>query len=61
MSFSTPIRSRGANRSKEDVDKFVDRIQETEVFPSKSVFDREGGWGGYNNAPNMKFEFIINF
>lgn len=45
MSFSTPIRSRGANRSKEDVDKFVDRIQETEVFPSKSVFDRGRGVG----------------
>jgi hypothetical protein len=32
MSISTPIRSRGANRSKEDVDRFVERIQESEVI-----------------------------
>ncbi|XP_062594997.1 E3 SUMO-protein ligase RanBP2-like [Saccostrea cucullata] len=30
MSISTPQRSRGSNRCKEDVDRFVDRIQESE-------------------------------
>ncbi|XP_061165274.1 E3 SUMO-protein ligase RanBP2-like isoform X2 [Saccostrea echinata] len=30
MSISTPQRSRGTNRCKEDVDRFVDRIQESE-------------------------------
>lgn len=53
--FSTPNRStpkRGVGRSKEDVDRFVDRIQESEVVTES--FRKRGG------CQNIAPDFVMN-
>lgn len=53
--FSTPNRStpkRGVGRSKEDVDRFVDRIQESEVVTES--FRKRG------DVKNIAPDFVMN-